>query len=278
MNKRIAYGETKAPADVDTLRDEACPICSEVDAYDGNECQICGYVAPPKPFRDPDVDLAKTLDLRKQLDESQDDFGGTETGEIADGTLPDAEEQNTFAYENDQAPVDSRQVDEDGRVPVDVRALDADGAPIAQTPVALDGIEEAFGEEQPPLSPQDLKDEESIEEREIGDEAGSYLSCPNCGLNAPSAGPLTNGDSPTAPNNDGMGLTEGSICPNCNQGILVQGAQLMATSAAVAPAQVSTQPAAPVAADNQDPMSDHYFSPHEMKQVAQEVLRKMKST
>ena len=272
MNRRIAYGETKAPADVDTLRDEACPICSETDAYDGNACEICGYVAPPKPFRDPNVDVAKTMDLRKQLDEAQGDFGGTETGQIADGTLPNAEEQDTFAYENDQAPVDSLQIDEDGRVPVDVRSLDADGAPVAETPVNVDQDGNVVGEEQP-LSPEDLDEEQSIQEREIGDEAGSYLSCPNCGLNAPSAGPMTAGDSPTAPGNDGMGLTEGSICPNCNQGILVQGAQLMAMS--------SVQPAQPVSAPTQtdeNTSEDQYFSPRELKMLMQKVVRDQKST
>lgn len=54
-----------APADVDTLRDEECPICGEATSYDGNECMICGFVQPPKAFQDPDLDLAQKLDLRK---------------------------------------------------------------------------------------------------------------------------------------------------------------------------------------------------------------------
>jgi hypothetical protein len=65
---RVAYGETVAPADVDTLRDESCSVCGEQDAWDGNICAVCGYVAPPKAFRDPDLDVAKQLDLRKQQD------------------------------------------------------------------------------------------------------------------------------------------------------------------------------------------------------------------
>lgn len=64
---RHAYGETKAPSDVDTLRDEACPVCGEENAYNGSECKVCGFVAPPKEFQDPNLDLAKQVDLRKDV-------------------------------------------------------------------------------------------------------------------------------------------------------------------------------------------------------------------
>lgn len=63
--RRLAYGETKAPPDVDTLRDENCPVCGEANAWDGNECPVCGFVQPPAQFRDPDLDVAKQMDLRK---------------------------------------------------------------------------------------------------------------------------------------------------------------------------------------------------------------------
>jgi hypothetical protein len=63
--ERRAYGETKAPADIDTLRDEECPICGESTSYDGNSCAVCGFVQPPKEFQDPDLELAQKLDLRK---------------------------------------------------------------------------------------------------------------------------------------------------------------------------------------------------------------------
>jgi hypothetical protein len=64
--RSISYGETKAPPDVDTLRDESCPVCSETsNAWDGNKCQMCGFVQPPKQFQDPDLDLARKVDLRK---------------------------------------------------------------------------------------------------------------------------------------------------------------------------------------------------------------------
>lgn len=69
---KAAYGETKAPQDVDTLRPENCTVCGNSTAYDGTQCQVCGYVAPPRPFGDPDVDTAKSKDIRKQVLDSAD--------------------------------------------------------------------------------------------------------------------------------------------------------------------------------------------------------------
>jgi hypothetical protein len=66
-NKKTAYGETKAPQDVDTLRSENCTVCGNSTAFDGKQCQVCGYVAPPKAFGDPNTDIARANDLRKQI-------------------------------------------------------------------------------------------------------------------------------------------------------------------------------------------------------------------
>ena len=55
------------------MRDESCPICGEQDAYDGDECRVCGFIQPPSQFQDPDVDMAKQLDLRKDQDGSSGD-------------------------------------------------------------------------------------------------------------------------------------------------------------------------------------------------------------
>lgn len=67
-----AYGETKAPPEVDTLRDESCPICGNEDSWDGDICQVCGYKSPPKPLQDPDLDKAKNNDLREDLGDEPD--------------------------------------------------------------------------------------------------------------------------------------------------------------------------------------------------------------
>ena len=75
---RIAYGETKAPADVDTLRDENCPVCGEAAAWNGDTCPVCGFVQPPQQFRDPDLDKARQVDLRK----NDGDLNGTDVSDL----------------------------------------------------------------------------------------------------------------------------------------------------------------------------------------------------
>lgn len=62
----LAYGETKAPADVDTLRTESCPVCGETSAFDGDRCDVCNFVLPPPMFQDPDTSVAKQMDLDKE--------------------------------------------------------------------------------------------------------------------------------------------------------------------------------------------------------------------
>lgn len=68
-SKRQAYGETRMPADVDTLRDDICPVCSERDTFNGSECSVCGYKAPPQNFMHPDTEVAQKVDLRQQNQE-----------------------------------------------------------------------------------------------------------------------------------------------------------------------------------------------------------------
>jgi hypothetical protein len=71
-----AYGETVAPAKVDTLRDEICPVCGEADSYDGDKCMVCGYVKPPDQFMDPDLDAARNTDLRQENNDTPAIAGG----------------------------------------------------------------------------------------------------------------------------------------------------------------------------------------------------------
>ena len=72
---RTAFGETKAPAKIDTLREDACPVCGNEETYDGaSPCGTCGYLPPPDPFTDPDLGMATRVDLRgdQPLDPSLD--------------------------------------------------------------------------------------------------------------------------------------------------------------------------------------------------------------
>lgn len=64
-----AYGEQQAPAEVDTMRDETCPVCGEKDSYDGDQCMVCEFIRPPDQFMDPDLTKAQQVDLRQTNDE-----------------------------------------------------------------------------------------------------------------------------------------------------------------------------------------------------------------
>ncbi|MGW1436853.1 hypothetical protein ACWD7M_16580 [Streptomyces griseus] len=118
---RTAYGEIKAPQDVDTLREENCPVCGDADTYDGLACQVCGFISPPQQFRDPDLSKAKNMDLRKQVVDPAliDDNGELqrtdENGQPIPGQDPDAEEQD--GPEGDDQLVDPEQLDENGLTP-----------------------------------------------------------------------------------------------------------------------------------------------------------------
>lgn len=104
--RKVAFGEQKAPADVDTLREDACPVCGDRDTFDGATCQVCGYVAPPKMFQDPDLEKARQMDLRKDIADFQDPANPMAQGQVG----PDGQ------------PI--------GGGPMDPGALDANGNPI----------------------------------------------------------------------------------------------------------------------------------------------------
>ncbi|MGW9067919.1 ParB/RepB/Spo0J family partition protein [Streptomyces yangpuensis] len=107
----LAYGEIKAPQDVDTLREENCPVCGDADTYDGDACQICGFVSPPAQFRDPDLDMAKRLDLRKQVvDPSLVDNNGELQRVDGDGAMPGGEDPQAQM-------ADPEAIGEDGSLP-----------------------------------------------------------------------------------------------------------------------------------------------------------------
>ena len=62
--RHTALGETRVPAEVDTLREDSCPICG-ADDYRGDACNSCGFVRPPVIFHDPDTQKARVEDLRE---------------------------------------------------------------------------------------------------------------------------------------------------------------------------------------------------------------------
>lgn len=117
-SRKLAYGEQKAPEDVDTLREDACPVCGDRDTFDGANCQVCGYVAPPRMFRDPDLEKARQMDLRKDIAEFQDPNSPNQLG--ADGQPMDPQEQ--------AGPADPSALDENGN-PINPDAADPDAQP-----------------------------------------------------------------------------------------------------------------------------------------------------
>lgn len=262
----LAYGETKAPQQVDTLRDDICPICGDSDAYDGDQCQICGFVAPPKMFQDPDLERAKLLDLRADPATGQPNDVDPTIGDNVGQNLPPvspedvAEDGNIEGQEAGQEPdedgvvegdvhslgdadepADPEDVDEDGEVvnsPDDAEApqkrINQGGEPFTKGPNAPDPEE--------PMSPAEVEAEEDEEDGEEGapdaddgqqetqGDAGlpgapgdgvADLACPACGFEAGAASPTSTPGNAAIPANDGDGMLEGDICPNCQKATLM---------------------------------------------------------
>jgi len=62
---KLSYGETIAPPQVDTMREEEnCPQCGD-EGFDGKECQLCQFRQPPDELKEPSLDQAKQVDLRQ---------------------------------------------------------------------------------------------------------------------------------------------------------------------------------------------------------------------
>jgi hypothetical protein len=185
-SRKTAYGETKAPEDVDTLREDSCPVCGDRDTFDGATCQVCGYVTPPKLFQDPDLEMARSMDLRKDiaqfdgapgqpvdpnaLDENGNPIPGAAPQEQQPGSLPgevQAEVQPGGDPMGQQMPGQDGQIPDEMGEPVDPSLLGPDGQPIpqGQNAVAPDGTPLPMGgQPQPmqlgpdgmPLGPQEL--------------------------------------------------------------------------------------------------------------------------
>jgi hypothetical protein len=122
VSRKLAFGEQKAPADVDTLREDACPVCGDRDTFDGATCQVCGYVAPPKMFQDPDLEKARQMDLRKDIADFNDPANPMAQGQVGpDGQPIDPQEQAG-------GPMDPAALDENGN-PINPDAADPNAQP-----------------------------------------------------------------------------------------------------------------------------------------------------
>lgn len=103
-NYEPQYDQTTAPQKVDTLRSESrCPICRAADMEtdpDGiMRCPTCGHVQEPDPVDNPDLSLARDVDLRQDVSDSANTEGDPQTP--ADNPLDAVE----FSPMGQQAPV-----------------------------------------------------------------------------------------------------------------------------------------------------------------------------
>jgi hypothetical protein len=53
MSVFLAKEQTSVPPEVDTMREEICPVCGSDDSYVGDKCSVCGFEKPPSIFMDP---------------------------------------------------------------------------------------------------------------------------------------------------------------------------------------------------------------------------------
>jgi hypothetical protein len=199
-SRHLAYGETKAPAKVDTMRAENCPVCGDDEAYNGEKCSVCGYVPPPDKFADPDLGKAKEMDLRQeQAGEDGDDLavdpavgegeiegepGAEDSGDLECtncGEVFSAEGESAADTDSGEADADDQPGEaEEHREPApddEQKATDDNLADVND----MDEDEQDLGEED------DESDEsEQVEDASVDDTAGDdirpNMTCPVCGM------------------------------------------------------------------------------------------------
>ncbi len=231
----LAYREIKAPAEVDTLREERCPVCGDGEQYDGLQCRICGFISPPQQFRDPDLDAAKLMDLRKQIvDPSELDDNGTIVPTAPEGTQPGADGVPVPSVGSDGQPVDDSDPllqdgapGPDGAVP---GAADSNGdGMVDDSQIGPDGQiidPEQGGQAMPrelPYRAQDhtgqpftkgpnVPDDPGVPDLPIGPDGVPVMGDPNAqGHAQPEAAPLQAMPVPGTPGDDVPDL----LCPSC---------------------------------------------------------------
>ena len=154
--RRLAYGETVAPAQVSTLRDDSCPVCGEVNGFNGERCMTCGYFKPPDEFMDPDLTKAKEVDLRQDQEETAEIDATGDTDDVFDLGAP-GDSQAAPAEGKPQAQGDAPvATPDDPNQDGDPNVVGEVSAPPATTP-AEEGAQDA----QRGQAPVDLKGHES---------------------------------------------------------------------------------------------------------------------
>ena len=210
-----AINEVKAPAQVDTMRAERCPVCQDDEAFDGEKCGVCGYIQPPENFRDPDLTKAQEVDLRQDALEAPDADGNMEvdTDQLGDAApdapaAPDGTDgartlQCDYCGEDFGADAEDADPTDDVQDP---NAADEASADDPGTPQDEDSV----------AAPDDLSDLSDKTDEDLGlapeDEAVSDVSAPTV-----EADPGPHG----AEDADQISVSKGDVCPVCGQGTIV---------------------------------------------------------
>ena len=232
--RSLALGETVVPAEVDTLRDSACPVCGTAD-YRGTRCNSCGYVKPPVIFDDPNVEKAKEVDShapREVVDLACDHCGTGFPAESLSTTAArkdDDEDEDDIPYpdEDDEEDEDSAEdayPDDEGVQDLDDDDADGDADDDGEDPddeeegdvpevVQEDPGSDDEGDEDTDIQPDDEDDESSDDVEEAIDEArddDGEVDPEDEGEPAEETG-----------TEDGLDLSVGDICPDCGVGTLL---------------------------------------------------------
>jgi len=174
--EKQAYGETRVPPQVDTLRMDECPVCGEHNVWSGSRCPVCGFVVPPSVFRDPDT--SKASEVRDQLDSA----GEVEVPPDQPGAgQPDAQPGAEIGSGDD---ADEQLVHPDQIAPDGVPTVQGEGGPVAGE--GTDGLPpDALAEEEEAAAEEDEEAPEgAVPPEDEEDGGGAYaeeLICPACG-------------------------------------------------------------------------------------------------
>jgi len=218
---KLAYGETKAPAQVDTLRDDACDVCGNKEGWDGQNCPVCLYMQVPDMFRDPDTGVARTMDLRgvgdaaaqTAMDQGSDAIPGgiDQSGEQPPGADPANGQLPGGVAEGPGGEMEDPQ---DATADGEVRTLgDGDGTsdPAAAEAEGQTDLQVANGEGGE-MSPAQMPP------------GADVLTCPACGFQTQAGAPVSSiTDNPSLPAS--AGPVAGDVCPNCGKAVLMSAAE-----------------------------------------------------
>lgn len=209
-SRHHAYGETKAPAQVDTMRAASCPVCGDDEAFNGERCNVCGYTQPPSQFQDPDLTKAREMDLRQQQDEQaglDPTDPGVEEEAVTDDDLQCTNCGEVFSAEGDaEAGTDpAAEAEEKEAEPKHPDATEDGDGPEADEPDDLRDLADTPDEE--------LFDDDEGDEEEPDPEEDPAPQDPAVG-----EGRIT-----AEPEDDNLDaeVEEGATCPVCGEGTLV---------------------------------------------------------